>query len=90
MGDWLDLDGSDSARAWLSRPASGDGPGVLVLHAWWGLNETIRSYAERLAGEGFVALAPDLFGGTVADTIEAADAASSEVRMADGRRIVRA
>ena len=38
------------------------GRGVLVLHPWWGLNQTILDYAARLAGEGFVVLAPDLFG----------------------------
>ncbi|HEY3524253.1 MAG TPA: dienelactone hydrolase family protein, partial [Candidatus Limnocylindrales bacterium] len=71
MGEWIELDGTDGGRAWVSRPTIGDGPGVLVLHAWWGLNATIRGYADRLAQEGFVALAPDLFRGTVADTIDA-------------------
>jgi len=44
------------------------GPGVLVLHSWWGLNEFFRSFCDRLAAAGFVALAPDLFGGKVATT----------------------
>lgn len=90
MGDWIELDGTEGARAWLTRPPSGDGPGVLVLHAWWGLNDTVRAFADRLAAEGFVALAPDLYGGTVVDTIEAADRASGEVSAAAGKRIVRA
>jgi carboxymethylenebutenolidase len=90
MGDWIDLDRTDGGRAWLARPAAGDGPGVLVLHAWWGLNATMRAYADRLAEAGFVAIAPDLYRGTIADTIDAADAASSEVSAADGKRLVRA
>jgi carboxymethylenebutenolidase len=90
MGDWIDLDGTDGRRAWLARPASNDGPGVIVLHAWWGLNETIRGYADRLADAGFVALAPDLLRGTVSDTIEAADAASSEVSESEAMPIVEA
>ncbi|HET7026904.1 MAG TPA: alpha/beta fold hydrolase [Candidatus Limnocylindrales bacterium] len=90
MGDWIDLDGTDGGRAWLARPASNDGPGVIVLHAWWGLNETIRAYADRLADEGFVALAPDLFHGTVTDTIDAADVASSEASEAEVMRIIEA
>lgn len=43
----------------LSRPA------LLVIHEWWGLNEHIHSIAERFANEGYVVLAPDLFGGVV-------------------------
>ena len=54
-----------TAGGYLARPESGNGPGVLVLPAWWGLGEQIKSVADRLAGEGFVALAPDVYGGTV-------------------------
>jgi carboxymethylenebutenolidase len=41
------------------------GPGVLVLQEWWGVNDQIRRTADRLAGEGFVAVAPDLYHGRV-------------------------
>src|SRR4051794_17751149 len=80
MGRWIDLDApaagaSDQrARGWLASPPEGaSGPAVLVLHAWWGLNETARDAADRLAREGFVALAPDMYGGVVVDTIEDAE-----------------
>lgn len=72
MGDWIPLEGG--ARAWLARPESGAGPGLVLLHAWWGLNGTFRNLADRLAAEGFDVLAPDMFGGVVVDTIEAAEA----------------
>ena len=58
----------------LALPAAGKGPGVLVLHAWWGLNQTIKDFCDRLAGEGFLAFAPDLYHGQVAETIPSAEA----------------
>jgi carboxymethylenebutenolidase len=59
---------------YLAEPPTGGGPGVLVLHAWWGLNDTVRAICDRLAGAGFVAFAPDLYHGQVADTIAGAEA----------------
>lgn len=55
--------GSDRVRGYLSLPARGDGPGVIVLQEWWGLVDHIREVCDRLAREGFVALAPDLYRG---------------------------
>ncbi len=63
----------------LALPSTGKGPGVLVLHAWWGLNDTIKSVCDRLAGEGFVAFAPDLYHGKVAKTIPDAEALGGAV-----------
>jgi carboxymethylenebutenolidase len=61
-------------QGYLAVPPAGKGPGVLVLHAWWGLNDTIKAFCTRLAGSGFTAFAPDLYHGKVADTIPAAEA----------------
>lgn len=57
----------------LVIPKAGAGDGVLVLHSWWGLNAFFRDVCERFANEGFVALAPDLYGGKVATTISEAE-----------------
>lgn len=54
---------------YLARPQKGSGPGVLVLHSWWGLNDFFKGFCDRLADGGFVALAPDLYDGQVATTI---------------------
>ena len=61
-------------QGFLSVPPSGKGPGVLVLHAWWGLNNTIEAFCSRLAEGGFTTFAPDLYHGAVADTIAEAEA----------------
>jgi len=47
-------------------------PAVIMIHEWWGLNDDIRAMADRLAGEGYIVLAVDLFGGNVATTPEEA------------------
>ncbi len=41
-------------------------PGVIVIQEWWGLDDHIKSIADRFAREGFVALAPDLYHGNIA------------------------
>ena len=55
------------------------GKGVLVLHAWWGLNDTIKALCRRLAAEGFVVFAPDLYHGKVATTIAEAERYGGEL-----------
>jgi len=63
------------ARGYLARPQAqrtGALPGLIVIHEWWGLNDNIRAVTRRLAGEGYVALAVDLYGGKVADNPDAA------------------
>src|SRR5579864_2414262 len=59
---------------YLAVPEQGSGPGVVVLHAWWGLTEPFRQVCDRLAREGFVALAPDLYHGKTTASVEEADA----------------
>lgn len=48
---------------YLATPASGKGPGVVVIQEWWGLNDQIKGVADLFAREGFVALAPDFYHG---------------------------
>lgn len=56
--------GGRTAHGYLALPESGSGPGVIVIQEWWGLTSHIADVTNRLAAEGFVALAPDLYGGT--------------------------
>ncbi len=59
---------------YLAVPKQGSGPGVVVLHAWWGLTEPFRYACDRLAEAGFVALAPDLYHGKTTASVEEAGA----------------
>lgn len=55
-------------------------PGVVVFHPWWGLNDDVVAFADRLAAAGpFAVTAPDLYGGPVVSTIEAADRLASSI-----------
>lgn len=58
------------AAGYLALPESGSGPGVIVVQEWWGLDSGIREMTDRLAAEGFVALAPDLYHGQLAGHTE--------------------
>jgi carboxymethylenebutenolidase len=51
---------------YLATPASGKGPGVIVIQEWWGLVGHIKSVCDRFAAEGFTALAPDMYHGQTA------------------------
>ena len=70
-------------QGFLAVPPAGSGPGVLVLHAWWGLNDTFKGVCSRLAEAGYVAFAPDLYQGKLATTIPEAEALSAALEQRD-------
>jgi carboxymethylenebutenolidase len=80
------LDGT----GYVTVPDSGQGPGVLVLHAWWGLTPFFKQVCDRLAEAGFVALAPDLYGGRTTDDPEQAQAILADADMNAALGLVRA
>jgi carboxymethylenebutenolidase len=61
-GEWVMIPaGADSVRAWVVYPERKDkAPVVVVVHEIFGLSPWIRSVADQLAAEGFIAIAPDL------------------------------
>jgi len=64
MGEMVEFPSNGSkGTGYLAVPESGSGPGVVVIQEWWGLNDQIKEVCDRYAGEGFVALAPDLYRG---------------------------
>jgi carboxymethylenebutenolidase len=60
------------AHGYLALPPSGSGPGLIVIQEWWGLTTHIADITNRLAAEGFAALAPDLYGGKTTHDAEEA------------------
>ncbi|NMO91506.1 dienelactone hydrolase family protein [Actinomycetospora sp. TBRC 11914] len=61
-----------TAHGYLALPPGGHGPGLVVIQEWWGLTTHVADLTDRFAAAGFVALAPDLYGGpTTHDAAEA-------------------
>jgi carboxymethylenebutenolidase len=64
MGEMVEFTSNGgTCPGYLATPEGGAGPGVLVIQEWWGLVPHIKDVCDRFAGEGFVALAPDLYRG---------------------------
>ncbi|MEM1269917.1 MAG: dienelactone hydrolase family protein [Bacteroidota bacterium] len=74
------LTGYMAVPAGLDSAAAAVLPGVIVIQEWWGLNDNIRAMADRLAGQGYRALAVDLYNGEVADQPEQARQLMSAAR----------
>jgi carboxymethylenebutenolidase len=68
-----------TAHGYLALPEGSQGPGVIVIQEWWGLTDHIAGIADRLAAEGFVALAPDLYGGKTTHDADEAGRLMSEL-----------
>jgi len=65
-GEWVKIDAGngDVVNAWLVFPERKDkAPAVIVIHEIFGLTDWIRSVADQLAADGFIAIAPDLLSG---------------------------
>lgn len=86
----LTLPDGRSSSAYVARPKGTPRGGLLVLHEWWGLNDWVKSEADRYATQGYLVVAPDLFGGSVADDADQAqklmsaldDKAAAEIEVA--------
>ncbi|HEX9855599.1 MAG TPA: dienelactone hydrolase family protein [Acidimicrobiia bacterium] len=86
MGTWETIDAAGTpARQYVAGAETRGMPGVVLLHAWWGLDPDVTAYADRLAAAGFAVAAPDLVAGKVATTVEQAEelSAGADTAMAD-------
>lgn len=55
----------ETANGYIAQPTGVERGGVVVIQEWWGLTDQIRAVCDRLAKEGYLALAPDLYDGVV-------------------------
>lgn len=78
-----------TANGYLAVPASGKGPGVVVIQEWWGLVPHIKDVCDRLAAEGFVALAPDLYHGKSTTSPDEAGKLMMALRIDEAERDLR-
>jgi carboxymethylenebutenolidase len=76
-----------TARLYVAGEVRPGASGVVVLHPWWGLNDDVIAYANRLAAQGYAIVAPDMFAGEVATEIEDADRLSSTMPQEVGEAI---
>src|SRR5512144_1913528 len=73
-------------QGYLATPASGKGPGVLVIQEWWGLVPHIKDVCDRFAAEGFSALAPDMYHGETASEPDGAGKLFMALNIAQAER----
>jgi carboxymethylenebutenolidase len=90
MGEMIQIQDT-KAKAFLAESGKRSAPGILIMHAWWGLNAFIKGLAYRLAKAGYTALAIDYYSGGIATTIEEAKLLRSRMdRKASNKMIQRA
>lgn len=66
-------------HGYLALPPAGTGPGLIVIQEWWGLTDQVAGVADRFAAAGYVALAPDLYGGRTTHDSEEASRMAQEL-----------
>lgn len=89
MGQMVEFEANGgTASGYLAEP-EGEGPGLVVLQEWWGLDNHIRDVCDRFAAEGFVALAPDLFHGETTDQPDEAQQKMMALNMDEAEKEMR-
>jgi len=88
--DTLSFDTAGRATtAYVARPGDESNKAVIVIQEWWGLNDHIKDIANRYAGEGFIAIAPDLYRGKVATNPDEAGKMMKDLKLEDGIDTIR-
>lgn len=77
------------AGAFVATPDENATGAVIVIQEWWGLNDHIKDIVRRYAEEGFVAVAPDLYRGRIANNSDEASTMMHELLEEDGLDIIK-
>lgn len=86
----LSLDTAKGATtAYMSQPDGGGNKAVLIIQEYWGLNDHVKDIANRYAGEGFIAIAPDLYRGNIATSPDDASKMMRALQIGDGLDIIK-
>jgi carboxymethylenebutenolidase len=86
----LSFDTANGATtAYVAMPDEDTNKAVIVIQEWWGLNDHIKDIASRYAGEGFIAIAPDLYRGRIATSSEEAGKMMHDLKTEDGLDTIR-
>ena len=73
---------------YLASPQSSPKAGILLLHAWWGLNDFFKELSDKLANEGYLVIAPDLYDGKIAQTIPEAEKLVSKIKRKNSAELI--
>jgi len=79
-----------ASTAYVCHPETPNGTAVIVIQEWWGLNAHIKDIADRYAGEGFLAIAPDLYRGIIATNSDQASELMHGLALEDGLATIEA
>ncbi|MBX3251943.1 MAG: dienelactone hydrolase family protein [Myxococcales bacterium] len=90
MTQKITLDANGTSFVAHHSPAPSGGPGLVVIHEWWGLNDGIAAMGDRFAAEGFEVLVPDLYGGAVTSDPDEASSLMMSMKTARSMEIVQA
>jgi carboxymethylenebutenolidase len=86
----LSVNGTPFRAAFFPSQPSAGGPGVVVVHEWWGLNEAFTALAGRFANAGFTVIAPDFYEGRIATDAASAGALMQAMKTERAMEIVAA
>jgi carboxymethylenebutenolidase len=89
-GSMVSIDGGGRThQGWLAPSTAGKGPGVIVIQEWWGLVGHIKAVADRLADEGFTALAPDFYHGRAANEPDEAGSLMMALNIEEAGQVIK-
>jgi carboxymethylenebutenolidase len=89
-GQMIQFKGNGQSYEGYLSPAPNGGPAIVVIQEWWGLNDHIKDIADRFAGEGFTALAPDMYNGKMTTAPDEAGKYMMALKIAETEKQLRA